>query len=213
MFSGRHRSNLQCVQVIERQIKISNIADRFTEFKSLLFNELEMREFLFDDEIKNTWYFTKEKMYKVKLKYNIEDNDVWIIPKVGYNPKPVLLLILMSFAIIPIHYLTYFLLAFFTGSLGGYSGIYDLIWGIFPWTFFIILPLTIAMQLFMNYLPGYPKHPQVRYSIQKSVYYVEEVLKNEIKIGKSPGICPSCNRKIDPKWKVCAFCGYRIKEE
>ncbi len=202
-----------------RKIDVSNPEEIFPKIKQMLIEDLRMRRMRFVKETKNCLKFTTRKYLRVRLIYTIKDNRISFRIKVGLRPIFILLMLLIMFiGLIPMYLLTIVSMGYPINPANlDYLDSSMII-------FCIIMFLTLFFTLFSSFFviiystigTGFAKFPTFRIQVQKSFNYILKVLEPEIK--KLPSetgetlICPSCNSNVRSHWKVCGYCGYRLKE-
>ncbi|TFF86146.1 MAG: hypothetical protein EU551_02365 [Promethearchaeota archaeon] len=196
-------------QFYQRKININDIPENFRKFKEVFFNEMKMRDFNFLQEKNNIWVFEKENLLKIKILYKINDDNIDLTSKVGISLRFIVFLLIGIFAFIGLHFSINYFLKFF-----GPTDTFFNIFNSFSWLLFLFVIGVYIMVLFISFRSyDLPNFPTIRQSIQRAIDYSIKTIKPKYDTAIPINKCPSCKRIIRPHWKVCGYCGYRIKKD
>ncbi|MHA1270507.1 MAG: zinc ribbon domain-containing protein [Candidatus Helarchaeota archaeon] len=203
------RIKYKSYQFYQKSIDFNGDEELFEDLKNIIFNELKMRGFKLKVQNDKFWAFKTSNDFNIKLFYNINDKKIIFKPKVKVSSKFILILIIslsiyliLQFTITPLICITFS------------KSIFEQIIFIVMDCMLIMSPIVVIITTFTSpKIYDIPAYPNIRYFIQKSLNFGEKIISSKIEekeINKL--ICPSCKKIIRPTWKICGYCGFKLKE-
>ena len=164
---------------------------------------------VFLQEKNNIWIFEKENILKIKILYKINDEYIDLTSKVRISSRFIVFLLIGIFAFIVLHFSITYILNYFAPT-DAFLNIFNS----FSWLLSLFIIGVYIMVLFISFRSyDLPNFPTIRQSIQRAIDYSIKTIKPKYDKPIITNKCPSCKRIVKPHWKVCGYCGYRIKKD